>query len=186
MGTIVRTVGLAFAAIVVGMIAWALKARQDAGDRLLPPAPDADEIDVVAIFAPLDYRSTAKAFRGGSIDVRFSGAQFDLRGATLDPAGAHLRVRVAFAGVSLVVPDSWHVVSRVDGFGGVGDSRPTADQPAAPGAPTLTIEGMVTGAGLGISSDLDLRQARWMRDRDVPELGGSAADGSEEPVAAGA
>ena len=69
-----------FSRIVIGLLAaWftflfaamalAFLKRRDA----VPQEPDADEIDLVASFGPLDFRSTATAFRGGRVDTWFGG-----------------------------------------------------------------------------------------------------------------
>jgi hypothetical protein len=115
------------------------------------PEPDANEIDLVATFGPLDYKSTSPAFRGGTVTTWFGGGTVDLRGATLDPAGATLRTSALFGGGSLIVPDDWRVETRVIGIGGAGDSRPDGN-PAA-GAPTLTLEGTAIFGGWGVSSE---------------------------------
>ena len=39
------------------------------GRTTTTPEPEADEIDLVATFGPLEYTSTANAFRGGCNDV---------------------------------------------------------------------------------------------------------------------
>ena len=58
------------------------------------------------------------------------GGEIDLRGATLDPAGARLTVQVLLGGGQLIVPDDWHVDLQVTSIlGGVGDAR-TGDGPA--------------------------------------------------------
>ena len=68
--------------------------------------------------------SRATSFRGGSLLCWFGGGTVDLRGATLDPAGARLTIRAIFGGGLLVVPDDWQVDLKVIGImGGVGDTR---------------------------------------------------------------
>jgi len=117
----------------------------------VPPEPDADEVDLVAAFGPLDFRSTSSAFRGGRVDTWFGGGVLDLRGATLDPMGATLEVNALFGGGNLVVPADWNVETRIMGIGGVGDGRPDADR--SPDAPTLRVEGIALFGGWGISSE---------------------------------
>ena len=58
------------------------------GRDSVTPEPDADEIDLVATFGPMEYHSTAGSFRGGTVTTWFGGGTLDLRNATLDPAGA--------------------------------------------------------------------------------------------------
>jgi predicted membrane protein len=112
--------------------------------------PDADEVDLVASFAPLDFKSTASAFRGGRVDTWFGGGVLDLRNATLDPMGATIEVNALFGGGNLVVPDDWNVETSVTGIGGAGDGRPSRER--SPEAPTLRVEGVAIFGGWGISS----------------------------------
>ncbi len=113
--------------------------------------PDSDELGLAAIFDSVDLRSRATSFRGGSLLCWFGGGTLDLRGATLDPAGARLTIRAIFGGGLLVVPDDWQVDLRVIGImGGVGDSRDVRGRPAD--APRLIVDGFAIFGGFGISS----------------------------------
>jgi hypothetical protein len=152
-------------AMVLGAVG-ALAARR----RIVPvPAPDADEIELRAIFEPIHFQSRATGFRGGSIECWYGGGVIDLRDAVLDPAGARLDVRAVFGGGQLIVPESWTVTSSVKGIGGVGDMRPRTDRPAD--APQLTVEGNVLFGGYAIMSEvpedelrgLDEQIRRWAR-----------------------
>lgn len=116
-----------------------------------PPAPDADDFELVTVFDELDFKSTAHALRHATVETRFGGGVLDLREATLDPAGATLEVTSIFGGGQLIVPETWRVTTAVKGIGGVGDTRPTRDLPAD--APHLTIEGLTMFGGWGISSE---------------------------------
>lgn len=127
------------------------------------PDPAADEVDLVATFAPLEFRSESGAFRGGTITTWFGGGQVDLRDATLDPAGATLHMNALFGGGNLIVPDTWNVETSLVGIGGAGDARPKSERAAD--APTLRIDGTAIFGGWGISSE-------------------SSGDGHEEPVPA--
>jgi len=113
--------------------------------------PESDEVALVSIFEPLEFASTAKAFRGGSVICLYGGGDIDLREATLDPAGAELWVKVAFGGGRLIVPDDWDVDVQVTSIvGGVGDVRESRTRPAD--APKLTLSGIVFFGGFGIDS----------------------------------
>jgi len=148
--TISRVIGMIllgwFAFMIAAMVFAATKGR-----RAVEQDPAADELDLVASFGPLDFRSTSGALRGGSVTTWFGGGTLDLRGATLDPAGATLRVNALFGGGNLVVPEGWNVVTAFTGLGGVGDGRPKTDRPAD--APTLRIEGVTMFGGWGITSE---------------------------------
>ena len=99
-----------FAFMAGAMVFAAVKGR-----RAVAQDPAADEVDLVATFGELDFRSTSGAFRGGSVTTWFGGGTLDLRDATLDPAGATLRVNALFGGGNLVVPEGWNVKTRVTG-----------------------------------------------------------------------
>ena len=120
--------------------------------------PDLDEVHLVAIFEPVLFRSTAYGFRGGTIDCWYGGGLIDLRNATLDPAGATLRIRTIFGGAHIAVPESWTVISQVRGIGGVRDQRPSAA--AATAGPQLRIEGITLFGGIGVSSDVPESELR--------------------------
>ena len=112
---------------------------------------DSDEIALVTIFEPLEFVSTATSFRGGSLLCWYGGGDIDLRGATLDPAGAHLSIKVLFGGGRVLVPDEWDVEMRVTPiFGGMVDTR-EARQRAAD-APRLVIDGYTAFGGFAIDS----------------------------------
>jgi hypothetical protein len=145
-GTIV---GL-FALGMAGAAAAALAAKQ----RIVPiDDPNADEVALVAIFAPIMFHSTSGAFRGGTLDCWYGGGIVDLRDATLDPAGAHLEIKTVFGGAQILVPDSWRVESTVTGVGAAQDVRAKTDRPVT--APLLTLSGLAVFGGVGISSQVE-------------------------------
>ena len=113
--------------------------------------PAADEVVLVAIFGPLDFASTARAFRGGTVEAWFGGGLIDLRGAVLDPDGADLRVRAVFGGGQILVPESWRVITGMRGLGGLGDGRSTADLESD--GPELRIDASFMFGGFGIASE---------------------------------
>ena len=120
--------------------------------RQAPPIdPSADEVDLVATFAPLEFHSESGAFRGGMVTTWFGGGTVDLRDATLDPAGATIHTSSLFGGGNLVVPEAWNVETNVVGIGGVGDGRPKVERAAD--APTLRLEGTAIFGGWGITSE---------------------------------
>ena len=131
---------------MVAAMALAAVRRRDP----VPQEPDADEIDLVATFAPFEFTSTARAFRGGRVETWFGGGTLDLRQATLDPMGATIEVNALFGGGNLVVPEDWNVETSISGVGGVGDGRPKRHRSAD--APTLRVEGITLFGGWGISS----------------------------------
>jgi len=167
-----KIVGLGIAATAAGMVAAAATAHNL--QRTLVPTtdPSADEIVAVAIFAPLEFHSTSRNFRGGQLECWYGGGVLDLRDATLAPEGATLRVRAVFGGGQILVPADWKVVSTVRGAGGLQDIR-EAKGYAADG-PELVIEGLLIAGGFAVSSEPADGGADFMADmeslRDNEEL----------------
>jgi hypothetical protein len=114
-----------------------------------PPDPDGDEIDFVTVMDGAKLASTAGAFRGGRLLCWYAGVDLDLRGATLDPAGASLEVRTVFGGTRIVVAPDVPVRLHVPAiFGGTsnetGAPEPTAERPG------LEIGGFTLFGGLQV------------------------------------
>jgi hypothetical protein len=112
--------------------------------------PDADEVVLAAIFGPLEFASTSRRFRGGTVETWFGGGDIDLRDAVLDPAGADLRLRAVFGGGQIIVPASWRVTVAMRGLGGIGDERSTDEE--EPDGPELRIDAVVLFGGYGITA----------------------------------
>ena len=124
-----RLLGLLTLVTIGGFIAtMAVAYREKLRRGAQPPFDEtADELDRSVIFDNLDAATRAPAFRGGDLDIWFGGGRLDLRGATLDPAGAELRVRSIFGGLEIDVPESWPVdIHQVSFAGGVGGMRDPA------------------------------------------------------------
>jgi hypothetical protein len=152
-----RGIGRLLAVLTAGMVASMVVAAIAAvsAKRHLVPVddPEADEVQLVAIFDQLAFRSDARSFRGGSVDCWFGGGAVDLREATLDPDGATLRMRTIFGGGQIVVPGSWRVVNDIVVIaGGVADARPPEDR--SDDAPELRLEGVAAFGGFVITSEL--------------------------------
>lgn len=183
MRVIGRLIALLGVGVVVAAIVGAIAAR-DAKRRIVPvDAPDADEIRLAAVFAPLSFRSTATRFRGGTIECWYGGGVIDLREATLDPAGASLQVKAVFGGGSILVPETWRVTARVLGIGGLGDARPHVERPDD--APHLTIEGTAIFGGFGVMSEMPDDQMRGLDKAAArfAERGNPAPEPTPEPEA---
>ena len=145
---LLRLLRLAFVGVTLAGIIGALLAKR----RIVPSTdPDADEVVLAAIFGPLVYRSSARSFRGGSLECWYGGGVVDLREATLDPGGARLKIRAVLGGGQILVPRTWPVVSHVRGIGGVSNVRPAASEQGS--GPRLTVEGLVLFGGFAIGSE---------------------------------
>ena len=111
---------------------------------------DSDEVGLVAIFDGIDLESHAPAFSGGSMFAWYGGIDVDLRAATLTPDGAHLDLHAINGGISVKVPESWRVESRMKAFmGGVDAPAPAPD---AEQAPTLTLDGFAVFGGVSVKA----------------------------------
>lgn len=163
------------ASMVTGAIA-ALQVKRRLG-------PDTDEsADVLvasAVFGPLAYRSSARRFRGGQLELWYGGGVLDLRDAVLDPGGATLHVRAVFGGGQILVPADWKVVSAVRGLGGLSDVRPPRGHVA--GAPELAIDGLLIFGGIAVMSELDEDGAEWLAEMEAKGERETAAALDPEP-----
>jgi len=146
-----RLLGLLSLVTLGGFIAsMAVAYREKLRRGEQPPFDEtADELDRAVIFDNLDASSRASAFRGGDLDVWYGGGKLDLREATLDPAGAELRVRAIFGGLEIDVPESWPVDIHARSFaGGVGGMRDPAVIDEA--SPRLVIDVLSVFGGVAI------------------------------------
>ena len=119
--------------------------------RAFPSRGDAesDELRLVAIMDGVAIKSTATAFRGGSVFSWFGGIALDLREATLAP-DAHLEIGSLFGGVAVRVPPDWRIVSEVRALaGGVAVNAPAPD---ADEAPTLQLSGYSLLGGVAVGA----------------------------------
>lgn len=154
-----RLIRLAIIGWIVGMVVGMVSALS-VKRRIVPTTDEAaEEVELAAIFGPLNFHSTSSAFRGGLLEAWYGGGVLDLRDATLAPEGATLRVRAIFAGAQVVVPVDWKIVSRISGMGGVSDMRENKGD--AIDAPELVIEGTVFAGGIAVVSALDENVAEW-------------------------
>jgi predicted membrane protein len=145
-------IGTFIGLFVLGAIASAIAAFVAKGRLSSSGDQSDDEFDQVVIYDNVDFRSTASAFRRGSVLTWYGGGTIDLRGATLDPAGATLELRTLFGGLQLVVPPSWRIEQDVTAiFGGIGDIR--GFEPDATDSPVLRLTGWAAFGGIAIASD---------------------------------
>ena len=129
-----------------------------------------DEIALAAILVPIGFESHATAFRGGSVLLWFGGGDIDLRGVTLDPAGARLTIRAIFGGGRLLVPENWAVDLRMLAiFGGSADVRPALER--SPDSPRLLVDGLAVFGGLAV----------FASDPEIDGLGEAGGAGTRPP-----
>ena len=138
--------------VILGGIASAVGAAIAKGRMASSGTETDDEFDLVTIYDSVTFASQAAALRRGSALTWYGGGTIDLRGATLDPAGATLELRMLFGGLQLVVPPSWRVERDVTAiFGGIGDVRGFESE--STGGPVLRLTGWVAFGGIGIVSE---------------------------------
>ena len=135
---LIRLLALAFSASIVAAIIGVV-AAVIARDRLVSEGDESsDDVELVGIFDQAQLVSRAERFRGGRVVAWFGAAQLDLRGATLDPAGASLVARSAWGGIDITVPEGWRVeMHGLAVFGATPDM--TAVEGLADDAPVLEV-----------------------------------------------
>jgi hypothetical protein len=141
------------ALLIFKLGAWAGLATAAAFVRRAVPSQGeegSDELALVAVFDGIDFKSRAKAFKGGSMLAWFGGINVDLRDAELAP-GARLSANTLFGGIAIETPASWRVESSARALAGGVDARTPAQD--NPDAPILTLEGMALFGGITVSSD---------------------------------
>ena len=151
--TVARLLGLAFlAGLFIPPVAALMTKRRYADEGRGAFVPDADDLDTALIFEGGEYASNASAFTGGELLTWYGGGRLDLRGATLAPGGADLRIRAIFGGVQLVVPTTWRVeaTTTTPMMGGVANAT-TA--PADPDAPVLRVSVLAVFGGVAIANE---------------------------------
>jgi hypothetical protein len=153
---VARSLGMAWAAVMLSTLAVAIVTRPKLRAESAALDPDANELRLRVALGPLAFTSHAPALRGGFVDCWYGGGFVDLREATLDPAGAVLRVRAIFGGGQIIVPETWRMTAHVRGIGGLHDGRPGVDRAAD--APHLTIEGVAMFGGFTVQSDLSEKE----------------------------
>jgi hypothetical protein len=138
---------LAAAAFV---LRWRIKSEGD---------ETSDELALAAVARGAELRSRATALRGGSARAIMGGLQLDLRGATLDPAGARLELSAVFGGIQVNVPPDWNVevVRSRSLLGGVAHPPPT-DIGAGP-APLLELYCRAVLGGIDIQLKSQVQDA---------------------------
>jgi hypothetical protein len=146
-----RIIGGFLVVAILGGIASAVAALIARNHVASRGGPKDDELDLVTIYEGIDFASEAPALRRASATAWYGGGSLDLRGATLDPAGATLNLRMIFGGYRVVVPETWPVElhgTRI--FGGISDVRD--EDLVDPSLPTLSIQGLALFGGAAVVS----------------------------------
>ncbi len=114
-----------------------------------------DNFSLAAVFGGTDRAGRAASLRRGDVLACCGGVQLDLREATLDPAGADLRLRAYMGGIQVVVPQEWRVVMEADAKAGGIDTNVTADDLLSADAPVLRVHATAAMGGVQVTTDAD-------------------------------
>ncbi len=114
-----------------------------------------DEFSLAAVFGGAARASRAPSLRRGDVLACCGGVQLDLREATLDPAGADLRLRAYLGGIQVVVPEGWRVAVEADAKAGGIDTNVTPEDDLAEDAPVLRVQAFATMGGVQVTIDDD-------------------------------
>jgi hypothetical protein len=114
--------------------------------------PDDDEFQVFGFLGGKAVTSRARSLRRASAQVVIGGIDLDLRQARLDPAGAHLELRVTGGGMHVTVPPTWKVFVAEDVNGGAVEIDVPPPNTLEGDAPALTIEAVVRSGGVVIEA----------------------------------
>jgi len=106
-----------------------------------------EEINLEAVFAPLNKQVITGDFRGGKVSTVFGGGVLDLTQAEIKEGGeAVLEVESVFGGIKIVVPDNWQIKSSVSAVAGGFTEKLTRTKLNSK-SPTLRLKGSVVFGG---------------------------------------
>ncbi len=112
-----------------------------------------DDFKLMALMDGRELTSESTSLRTGTAVAAMGGIDIDLRGATLDPGGAHIALKAYMGGIRLVVPEQWKVYVDEDSrAGGIEVSTPQADT-TPDDAPRLTVEAIARFGGILIETE---------------------------------
>jgi hypothetical protein len=117
--------------------------------RLVPEHGDewTDHFQIVCLMQGRHWRSEAPHLQSGTIVTVAGGVEVDLRGATIAPEGAHLRLTTLMGGIDIRVPDDWHVRLKGRAFMGANDLVGLAE---SHGQPQLTFDCVTVMGGVEV------------------------------------
>jgi hypothetical protein len=137
--------------------------------------PESNEPTTASVFAGERFESRATSLRGGRVITWFAAHEVDLRGATLDPAGATLDVRTMYGGTQITVPNGWRIQSHLlPIFGGTEIDIDEAHLPAD--APLLELRGFSLFGGVQVTTSPTSSWVGADHDREALPPAGEASD----------
>lgn len=96
------------------------------GTRTASTRSDADGfVRIDTLFSGSKTSLTDPVFRGAVLSCTFGGIDLDLRSASLEAPEVSIDIDCTFGGITLRVPPTWRIESRIKStFGGFDDKRP--------------------------------------------------------------
>lgn len=114
---------------------------------------DRDVLEDFILFRTVEEANGSQNFRGGKLTCIFAGMELDLRTAQLQAGKNVLEVFIAFAGVELIVPPDWKVVTNTTvAFGGIDDQRHRSSGENVDQEKILEIRGTIIFGGLELKN----------------------------------
>ena len=134
-----------FAIIIILIGIRVLSGRHTDFDMKNVVTTQADLINEVFVFTPINKLYKSNSLKGGKIVTVFSGGQVDLRHTKAAQKNIEIELVAVFAGIKLIVPKTWRVNSEGVGILGGYDNKTT------PGSGTvLKIKGSSVFGGVEI------------------------------------
>lgn len=153
-----------------GILLWRGRRRTLAQEGLPQSGPErGEDLSFVAVFGNAERTVASPRFRSGDVMAIFGGCDLDFQPAQID-GEAELNVFACFGGVTILVPETWTVVSHgvaiLGGFA-VDTERVTPEEgePQEISGPRLIIRGTAFLGGVNVTNqDSWWRQKRQHRD----------------------
>ena len=112
-----------------------------------------DDFKLMAIMDGRAVTSEAGSLRTGTAIACMGGIDIDLRGATLDPGGAHIALKAFMGGIRLLVPATWKVYVDVDSRAGEIEIKTSDPESLDDDASRVTVEAITRAGGILIATE---------------------------------
>ena len=87
------------------------------------PEPDAEYVEINAVFGSVNKLILSKNFKGGEVNAFMGGAEINLLQADIKQV-VELEINAVFGGTKLILPGNWNLKNQITAvFGGVEDKR---------------------------------------------------------------
>jgi len=112
-----------------------------------------DDFKLMALMDGRAVTSEAGSLRTGTAIACMGGIDIDLRGATLDPGGAHIALKAFMGGIRLLVPATWKVYVDVDSRAGEIEIKTSDPESLDDDASRITVEAITRAGGILIATE---------------------------------